>query len=233
MFYLLGAPFAAALEVVIYAGAIVVLFLFVVMMLNLGRRTVERERRWLEPRGWIGPAILAAILFVEMMYAIVGNAVPTGGEGVGPKAVGTALFPGIPARRRTRRDPAAGRARRGVSPGASLSERPPGGHPLSAVAVPLEHVLFVAAVLFLIGFVGVLVRRNVIFLLMSLEIMMNACGLAFVAAGARWGQPDGQIMFMLILALAAAEVAVALALVLQLERRFSSLDIDTASELNG
>ena len=104
---------------------------------------------------------------------------------------------------------------------------------MSAVAVPLEHVLFVAAVLFLIGFVGVLVRRNVIFLLMSLEIMMNACGLAFVAAGARWGQPDGQIMFMLILALAAAEVAVALALVLQLERRFSSLDIDAASELNG
>ena len=92
MFYLLGAPFAAALEVVIYAGAIVVLFLFVVMMLNLGRRTVERERRWLEPRGWIGPGILAAILFVEMMYAIVGNAVPTANEGVGPKAVGTALF---------------------------------------------------------------------------------------------------------------------------------------------
>ena len=104
---------------------------------------------------------------------------------------------------------------------------------MTAVAVPLEHVLFVAAVLFLIGFVGVLVRRNVIFLLMSLEIMMNACGLAFVAAGARWGQPDGQIMFMLILALAAAEVAVALALVLQLERRFASLDIDTASDLNG
>ena len=54
-----------------------------------------------------------------------------------------------------------------------------------------------------------MVRRNIIFLLMSLEIMLNACGLAFVAAGARWGQADGQIMFMLILTLAAAEVAVA------------------------
>ena len=97
MFYLLGAPFAAALEVVIYAGAIVVLFLFVVMMLNLGRRTVERERRWLEPRAWIGPGVLAAILFFEMMYAIVGNTATTGPdtvgtEAVGPKAVGTALF---------------------------------------------------------------------------------------------------------------------------------------------
>ena len=92
MFYLLGAPFAAALEVVIYAGAIVVLFLFVVMMLNLGRRTVERERRWLEPRAWIGPGVLAAILFFEMMYAIVGTTATTGPEAVGPKAVGTALF---------------------------------------------------------------------------------------------------------------------------------------------
>ena len=104
---------------------------------------------------------------------------------------------------------------------------------MTAVAVPMEHVLLVAAVLFLIGFAGVLVRRNVIFLLMSLEIMMNACGLAFIAAGAKWGEPDGQIMFMLILAIAAAEVAVALGLVLQLERRFDTLDVDAASELNG
>lgn len=104
---------------------------------------------------------------------------------------------------------------------------------MTAVAVPMEHVLLVAAVLFLIGFTGVLARRNVIFLLMSLELMMNACGLAFVAAGAKWGQADGQIMFMLILALAAAEVAVALGLVLQLERRFNTLDVDVASELSG
>ena len=104
---------------------------------------------------------------------------------------------------------------------------------MTAVAVPMEHVLLVAAVLFLIGLAGVLVRRNVIFLLMSLEIMMNACGLAFIAAGAKWGQPDGQIMFMLILAIAAAEVAVALGLVLQLERRFDTLDVDAASDLNG
>ena len=62
--------------------------------------------------------------------------------------------------------------------------------------------------------------------------MMNACGLAFVIAGAKWGQPDGQIMFMLILALAAAEVAVALGIVLQLSRRFDTLDVDAASELN-
>lgn len=102
-----------------------------------------------------------------------------------------------------------------------------------AIAVPVEHVLYLATLLFLMGLVGVLVRRNVMFLLMSLEVMMNAAGLAFIAAGAKWGQPDGQIMFMLILALAAAEVAVALGLVLQLTRRYGNLDVDAADELSG
>ncbi len=102
-----------------------------------------------------------------------------------------------------------------------------------AIAVPIEYVLGVAMLLFLLGLLGVLVRRNVMFLLMSLEVMMNAAGLAFIAAGARWGVPDGQIMFMFILALAAAEVAVALGLVLQISRRFGTLDIDAANELSG
>ena len=71
-----------------------------------------------------------------------------------------------------------------------------------------------------------LVRRNIIFMLMSIEIMLNAAGLAFVVAGARWEQPDGQVMFLFILAMAAAEVSVGLALVLQLYRRFKTLDVD-------
>ena len=102
-----------------------------------------------------------------------------------------------------------------------------------AIEITIFHVLTLASVLFLLGLLGVLVRRNIIFLLMSLEVMMNAAGLAFIAAGARWGMPDGQIMFMLILALAAAEVAVALGLVLQISRRFDSLDVDAASEMSG
>ena len=102
-----------------------------------------------------------------------------------------------------------------------------------AIEVPVFHVLALAGILFLLGLVGVLVRRNIMFLLMSLEVMMNSAGLAFIAAGARWGQPDGQIMFMFILALAAAEVAVALGIVVQISRRFDTLDIDAASDLNG
>ena len=99
--------------------------------------------------------------------------------------------------------------------------------------VPLDHVLLLAAALFVLGLAGVLVRRNLIFMLMSIEVMLNAAGLAFIAAGARWGQADGQIMFLLVLTLAAAEVSVGLALVLQLHRRLPHLDADSADTLRG
>ena len=99
--------------------------------------------------------------------------------------------------------------------------------------VPLTHGLIVAGVLFSLGLLGVLVRRNVIFILMSIEVMLNAAGLAFVVAGSRWGQADGQIMFLFILAMAAPEVAVGLALVLQLYHRLGTLDADAAATLRG
>ncbi|HTN29469.1 MAG TPA: NADH-quinone oxidoreductase subunit NuoK [Pseudomonas sp.] len=100
-------------------------------------------------------------------------------------------------------------------------------------AIPMEHGLAVAALLFCLGLVGLMVRRNLLFVLMSLEVMMNAAGLAFVVAGSRWGQPDGQVMFILVITLAAAEAAIGLALLLQLYRRFNTLDIDAASEMRG
>ncbi len=99
--------------------------------------------------------------------------------------------------------------------------------------VSLTQVLAVAGLLFLIGLVGVLVRRNLIFILMSIEIMLNAAGLAFIAAGARWGAPDGQVMFLFIVSMAAAEVSVGLALVLQFFHRLKTLDADAASSLRG
>lgn len=100
-------------------------------------------------------------------------------------------------------------------------------------SVPLEHGLILASLLFLLGLSGVMIRRNILFVLMSLEVMMNAAALAFVLAGSRWGQPDGQIMFILILTLAAAEASVGLAIVFQLYRRFQTVDIDAASEMRG
>ncbi len=97
----------------------------------------------------------------------------------------------------------------------------------------MEYGLLVAAILFALGLIGVLVRRNLIFVLLSIEIMLNAAGLAFVSAGSRWGQADGQVMFIFILAMAAAEVSVGLALVLLIHHEFQSLDSDEASEMEG
>jgi NADH-quinone oxidoreductase subunit J len=93
VFYTLGAPFIAALEVIIYAGAIMVLFVFVVMMLNLGKKTIAMERSWLNPTMWIGPCILAVILIAEVTYLLsqAGSA-PQGAASVEPKQVGMALF---------------------------------------------------------------------------------------------------------------------------------------------
>jgi NADH-quinone oxidoreductase subunit K len=100
-------------------------------------------------------------------------------------------------------------------------------------AIPLEYGLIVAGILFALGLIGVMVRRNIIFILVSIEIMLNAAGLAFVVAGSRWGQPDGQVMFIFILTVAAAEVSVGLALVLQLYHHFKTLDADAASKMRG
>lgn len=100
-------------------------------------------------------------------------------------------------------------------------------------SIPVEHGLILAAILFSIGLVGVLTRRNIVFVLMSLEIMLNAGGLAFIVGSARWGHAEGQIMFLMILTLAAAEVAVGLGLIIQMFRRFKTVDINVLSEMKG
>jgi len=93
VFFSLGAAFAAALEIIVYAGAIIVLFIFVVMMLNLGRSAVRKEDGFLTPTMWIGPGVLALALFVELVFVLIrGGGSTTGGLEVGPKEVALALF---------------------------------------------------------------------------------------------------------------------------------------------
>jgi NADH-quinone oxidoreductase subunit K len=99
--------------------------------------------------------------------------------------------------------------------------------------IPIEDVLYLAVTLCTLGLIGLLTRRNLIFTLLSVEIMLNASGLAFVAGSYQWGRPDGQVMFIFILAMAAAEVSVGLALLLQFHRRQPTLDSDAASEMRG
>jgi len=91
VFYVLGAPFAAALEVIVYAGAIMVLFVFVMMMLDLGR--AAQQCGWLEPVTWIGPAVLAALLLAELVYVLMHAASAAGpGQVVEARSVGALLF---------------------------------------------------------------------------------------------------------------------------------------------
>ncbi len=92
IFFLLGAHFAAVLEVIIYAGAIMVLFIFVVMTLNQGQKTIEQERVWLQPGIWIGPSVLALILFAEMLVLLLHGGNEETGHIVNSKQVAMALF---------------------------------------------------------------------------------------------------------------------------------------------
>ena len=96
-----------------------------------------------------------------------------------------------------------------------------------------ESAIIVASILFLIGAIGIVVRRNLLFVLMSLEIMMNAAGLAFVAAGALHGKSDGQVFFIFILPVAAAEVAIGLALAVLIYKNFKSLDLWSTADGTG
>ncbi len=93
IFFMLGAPFAGVMEIVVYVGAIMVLFVFVIMMLNLGQAVVAQERKWLKPRVWIGPGILSLILLVELLYALSSAGVHAAGAAdVAAKQVGIALY---------------------------------------------------------------------------------------------------------------------------------------------
>ena len=235
VFYVLGAPFAAALEVIVYAGAIMVLFVFVIMHAqSRSEAAIHQERRWLTPWIWVGPIGLSAILLGELVYLLwrrsgarherrPGRATASGQRcSFGPYLLGVELasmllLAGLVGAyhlgRRTGKRPTNGRR--------------------SDERRPMQHALLLAMVLFALGLIGVLMRRNLIFMLMSIEIMLNAAGLAFVVAGARWGQADGQIMFIFILTMAAAEVAVGLTLVLQLYQRLGTLDADAASQMRG
>jgi len=97
--------------------------------------------------------------------------------------------------------------------------------------LPVSHGLLLAGLLFALGAAGLLARRSLVFMLLSIEVMLNAAGLAFVVGGAKWGQADGQVMFLFILAVAAAEVAVGLALALRVNHVWRSLDAEAPSTL--
>lgn len=99
--------------------------------------------------------------------------------------------------------------------------------------ISLFHGLFLSLILFILGLTSLIVRRNILFMLISLEIMMNAAALALIVVGAYWKQSDGQIMYIFAITLAASEASIALALLLQLYRRQKTLNINVLSEMRG
>jgi NADH-quinone oxidoreductase subunit K len=100
------------------------------------------------------------------------------------------------------------------------------------VTLSMDVQILFAGILFLVGLVGLLVRRNIIFMLMSIEIMLNSAALVFVIAGSHWMQADGQVMFIFILTVSAAEVSVGLALILQMYHHYRTLDADAINKLH-
>jgi NADH-quinone oxidoreductase subunit J len=92
IFYMVGAPFAAVLEIVIYAGAIMVLFVFVIMVLNLGTAGTDQEHVWLQPRMWVLPGLLTLVLAIEMIFVLSTGEHTLSGTVVSPKEVGIELF---------------------------------------------------------------------------------------------------------------------------------------------
>ena len=99
IFFAIGAPFAGALEIIVYAGAIMILFVFAVMMLNLGEETTHQEQEWIKLKYWLGPVLLTSILFVELAYLLWSAGSQTAMDGavigngsIDAKQVGMSLF---------------------------------------------------------------------------------------------------------------------------------------------
>src|ERR1035437_10327443 len=99
------------------------------------------------------------------------------------------------------------------------------------LTVPIGTQILFAGIIFFLGLIGLLVRRNMIFMLMSIEIMFNTAGLVFIIASTHWKQPDGQAMFIFILAVTALELSIALALILQVYHHFKTLYADAVNNL--
>jgi NADH-quinone oxidoreductase subunit K len=213
----LDAPFIAVIQIIVYAGALMVLFLYVVMLLNEPREDAADWDR-VHPLRGSGTARfgagLALVLVLQLAWALLRTSQFRSGH-----------WPDVVPRLRVRirghvRADSGGACRRGV-PRASRGR----------AVIPLSHYLIVSAVLFAIGAAGVFMRRNVITILLSIEIMLNAVNLTFVAFGRHLGTVDGQIIVIFVITVAAAEAAVGLALVVALFRHRESLNPDAFTAL--
>ena len=231
----LDAPFVAVAQIIIYAGAIMVLFLFVVMLLNAPQ---EDAAEWDRAHPLRQPGVAR--------FGAAARGAPHRAARLGADARSPSW----------RRRSAARRGAATVELGARAGPRAVHRHAFAFEAtsvlilvamvgavvlarregesvIPLSHYLIVSAILFAIGTAGVFLRRNLITILLSIEIMLNAVNLTFVAFGRYRGDVDGQIITFFVMTVAAAEAAVGLALIIALFRHRESLNPDAFTSLNG
>ena len=240
LYVLLEAPFVAVIQIIVYAGAIMVLFLFVVMLLNAPREEIVRSSMLESGATRAVGGLLALAFAAELAWALTRSrtlAMRHAGDTAAlfGAADRPADFPGVRVRVRGDVDPHprgdGGRdyARR---PAPVETESSPIPIPRIAMA-ELNHYLILSGVLFTIGTAGVLLRRNVITVLLSIEVMLNAVNLTFIAFGRFLGSSDGQIIVFFVITVAAAEAAVGLALVIALFRHVETLNPDAFRQLRG
>ena len=222
VYVLLEAHLVGALQIMVYAGAIVVLFLFVVMLLNLRGEEFGRERATFAKI--LGVAVVG-VLLVEFLMAPAGELRPRRGAARGlrrlPRRRPRALHR-LPPRLRGDLAPAA-RGDGGRGGPRQTEDR--------LMPVPLEHVIALSALLFAIGATGALTRRNLIVILMSIELMLNAVNLALVGFSRHSGDVSGHIFVLMVIVVAAAEVAVGLGIVIALFRNRESVNVEDVSLL--
>jgi NADH:ubiquinone oxidoreductase subunit K/NADH:ubiquinone oxidoreductase subunit 6 (subunit J) len=230
-YLLMGAEFIAAVQIIVYAGAIMVLFVFVIMLLNAG---IEERTNLSRIARWLGLPV-AAILLAELAWAVrrgsLGGGQHSGGHGidiapcdaaVSRLRVSVRVDVGFDSGGDHGRD-RAGQARR-VAPGGLA---PPQGESV----VPVSDVLVLSAVLFGLGVIGFVFKRDIVTLFMCIELMLNAVNLAFVAFSRVLGELQGQIYVFFVIVVAAAESAVGLAIVILIVRNRRSLNVERVNSL--
>ena len=232
LYVLLDAPFVAVTQIIVYAGAIMVLFLFVVMLLNAPQEDTELDARVhpiLHPGAMRFGTVLAIGLTAELVWALTKVNV-SGSFPAGPVISGGDDRPAAVHRLRVCVRGHVGADTRGHGRSGGDGEARHGSG-REALMPSLSDYLLLSAILFTIGTAGVFVRRNLITILLSVEIMLNAVNLTFVAFGRSLGSVDGQIIVFFVMTVAAAEAAVGLALVIALFRHRESLNPDTFTAL--
>jgi NADH-quinone oxidoreductase subunit J len=184
LYWSLGAEFLAAAQVIVYSGAIMVLFVFVIMLLNAG----EEEHTTGSRAAYFAGIPGATAVFCLLSFVFLSESKAIGNVHLGPA--------------------------------------------LTGVVSPISAYLILAAILFSIGIAAFLIKRNVISVFMSIELMLNAVNLTFVAFAHRWHAVSGQIFVFFVMVVAAAEAAVGLAIIIGIFRTRKTLNVDQINLMN-